>query len=75
MWDPTAGLLWSRLEPCKVTVDCPMAVMGCVGIINAHRGAWLAPSVERVTLELGVVSSSPTLGVEHRSAAPLARKR
>ena len=28
------------------------------------RGAWLAESVERWTLDLGVVSLSPTLGVE-----------
>jgi len=27
-------------------------------------GAWLAQWVEHVTLDLGVVSSSPTLGVE-----------
>ena len=30
----------------------------------AFRGTWLAQSVEFVTLDLGVVSSSPTLGVE-----------
>ena len=29
-----------------------------------HRGAWLAQSAEPVTLDLGVVSSSPTSGVE-----------
>ena len=29
-----------------------------------NRGAWLAQSEERVTLNLGVVSLSPTLGVE-----------
>lgn len=28
------------------------------------RGAWLAQSMQRVTLDLGVVSSSPTLGIE-----------
>lgn len=28
------------------------------------RGTWLAQSVEHVTLDLGVVSLSPTLGVE-----------
>ena len=28
------------------------------------RGAWVAQSVECATLDLGVVSSSPTLGVE-----------
>ena len=28
------------------------------------RGAWLARSVEQVTLDLGVVSSSPALGME-----------
>lgn len=28
------------------------------------RGAWLAQSVEHETLDLGVVSSSPTLGAE-----------
>ena len=27
-------------------------------------GAWQAQSVERVTVDLGVVSSSPTLGIE-----------
>ena len=27
-------------------------------------GAWVTQLVERVTLDLGVVSSSPTLGVE-----------
>ena len=27
------------------------------------RGAWLAQSVEHVTLDLGVMSSSPTLGI------------
>ena len=29
-----------------------------------HKGAWLAQSVEHVTLDFRVVSSSPTLGVE-----------
>ena len=33
-------------------------------IMNIYRAAWLAPSVEHVTLDLGVVSSSPMLGVE-----------
>ena len=28
------------------------------------RGAWLAQSVEHVTLDLRVVSASPTLGIE-----------
>ena len=28
------------------------------------RVTWLAPSLEPVTLDLGVVDSSPTLGVE-----------
>ena len=27
-------------------------------------GTWLAQSIEHVTLDLGVMSSSPTLGVE-----------
>ena len=29
-----------------------------------HRGAWLAQSEEHLTLDLWIVSSSPTLGVE-----------
>ena len=35
-------------------------------LIHNHtiRGAWLAQLVERGTLDLGVVSSNPTLGVE-----------
>jgi len=32
--------------------------------IKEYWGAWLAQSVEHTTLDLGVVSSSPTLGVE-----------
>ena len=28
------------------------------------RGAWLAQSEEHVTLDLGVMGSSPTIGVE-----------
>ena len=28
------------------------------------KGAWLAPSEEHLTLDLRVVSSSPTLGLE-----------
>lgn len=32
--------------------------------IKAERCAWLAQLVERTTLDLGVMSSSPTLGVE-----------
>lgn len=35
---------------------------GLVGILR--RGAWLAQSVEHATLDLGVVSLSPTSGVE-----------
>ena len=31
---------------------------------SPSRGAWLAQSEEHVTLDLRVVSSSPTLGVE-----------
>ena len=31
---------------------------------NWLGGAWLAQSVEYATLDLGVLSSSPTLGVE-----------
>ena len=30
----------------------------------SERGAWLAQLVEHVTLDLGVVSSSPTMGVD-----------
>ena len=30
------------------------------------RGTWMAQSMERVTLDLGVVNSSPTLGIEHK---------
>ena len=35
-------------------------------LIHNHtiRGTWLAQLVERGTLDLGVVSSNPTLGVE-----------
>ena len=29
-----------------------------------NRGAWLTQSVEHVTLDLGAVNSSPTLGME-----------
>ena len=29
-----------------------------------HKNTWLAQSVERATLDLGVVSASPTLGGE-----------
>ena len=31
---------------------------------SCSQGAWLAKSVEHMTLDLGVVSSSPTLGAE-----------
>lgn len=31
---------------------------------NAMEGAWLAPSTEHATPDLGAVSSSPTLRVE-----------
>ena len=31
---------------------------------NMVQGTWLAQSVEHATLDLGVVSASPTLGVE-----------
>lgn len=31
---------------------------------HINRGTWMAQSVERVALDLGVVSSSPTLGVK-----------
>ena len=34
------------------------------------RGTWLAQSVEHVTFDLGVVSSSPTLGGERTSNKP-----
>ena len=33
-------------------------------ILRYLRGTWLAQSVEHVTLDLGVMSSSPTLGIE-----------
>lgn len=36
-------------------------------LINDFRGAWLALWVERVPLDLGVVGSSPTLGVDMTS--------
>ena len=32
--------------------------------IMLKRGAWLAQSIEHVTLDLGVVNLSPTLGLE-----------
>ena len=35
------------------------------------EGSWLAQSAEQVTLDLGVVSLSPTLGAEIRSAESL----
>ena len=40
--------------------------MGYYMAINksTNRGAWLAQSEEHMTLDLGVVSSSPTLGIE-----------
>ena len=31
---------------------------------SVHRGIWLAQSEERAALDLGVMSSSPTLGIE-----------
>ena len=31
---------------------------------NNYGGAWLAQLVEHVTLDLGIVSSSPTIGIE-----------
>ena len=31
---------------------------------QVHRGIWLAQSVEHVTLDLGIMSSNPILGVE-----------
>ena len=33
-------------------------------VLKYFRGAWLGQSVEHVTLDLGVVSLSPTFGVE-----------
>ena len=41
--------------------------MGAVSSTSENQkswGVWLAQSVEHVTLDLGVVSSSPTLDVE-----------
>ena len=32
--------------------------------LTQHKGVWLAQLVECVTLDLGVVSSSPLFGVE-----------
>ena len=32
--------------------------------IKTHQGAWLAQVVEHGTLDLGVISSGPTLGVQ-----------
>ena len=37
---------------------------GCIHIKRQSWGAWLAQSVERATLDLRVVSLSPTLGEE-----------
>lgn len=34
------------------------------GLNKRSGGAWLALSVERATFHLGIVGSSPTLGVE-----------
>jgi len=33
-------------------------------IKNKYQGTWLAQSVQHVTLDLGVVNLSPTLGIE-----------
>ena len=40
------------------------AKMGNSHLLTKHRGVWLAQIVKPATLDLGVVSSSPTLGVE-----------
>lgn len=31
--------------------------------VSQMRGPWLAQSVQHVTLDLGVISSNPTLGI------------
>ena len=36
----------------------------CAQEKNKNKGTWLAQSVKHATLDLGVVSSSPTLGVQ-----------
>ena len=41
---------------------CPFEVI--ILHTRRKRGTWLAPLVEDTTLDLGVVSLSPTLGVE-----------
>lgn len=45
---PGQGNIWSRI----------------IKSFSIEGGVWLAPSEERVTLGLGVVSLSPTLAVE-----------
>lgn len=43
--------------------------------MKRHRGAWLARSVEHVTLAVGLVSSSPVLGVEVTSKNKILKER
>ena len=56
------------IDPSNVIeMDCVRAhvcVFVCAGSGGKGWGTWLAQSIEHVTLDLGVVSSSPTLGIE-----------
>ena len=45
---------------------CPINIIMSWPILQVrnYRGAWLAQSVEQVTLDLGVINSNTMLGIE-----------
>ena len=57
--------LLNEAESVIVNSACGTSINSCLEIrTHINRGTWLAQSVEHATLDLGVVTSSPTLGVE-----------